>query len=567
MKWFSELKLATKLGASFAAVLLLSLILGVFSLHQLTLINEASTDIAQNWMPSVRAVLQMKSSLGRFRSQELQLVLSTTEEDKARFGKGMEEQLANLKKSKDEYARLISTAEERIAFDEFDKVLGDFVAGAAKVAEAVRQDREEDAQALSRGESSRQLNRMNALIDQMVQLNTEGGIAASKNADALHAKARQLIIGLLLASLAAGAAAAALMTRWLVNRLGGEPNYAVEIARRIASGDLSMEVRTRSGDKSSLLFAMKGMRDSLLKLIGEVRAGTETIASTSSQIAAASQDLSARTEGQASSLEETAASMEELTVTVRQNADNARQAHVLAASASEVALKGGQAMAEVVETMGFINDSSRKIVDIIGVIDDIAFQTNILSLNAAVEAARAGEQGRGFAVVATEVRHLAQRSAAAAREIKVLIGDSVDKVETGAKLVDHAGATMDEIVAGVRRVTDIMAEITTASHEQSAGIDQINQAVSQMDQVTQQNAAMVEEAAVAASTLQERAGTLARAVSVFRLEAAQREQVEEQAMEILPAEATTNAVAKVKRLPRPVLQRPALAVSRAPSVV
>ncbi|WP_411886834.1 methyl-accepting chemotaxis protein [Polaromonas sp. YR568] len=294
---------------------------------------------------------------------------------------------------------------------------------------------------------------------------------------------------------------------------------AVKVAQTVAGGDLASHIEVKSTDETGqLMQALKSMNESLAKVVGEVRQGTDTIATASSQIAAGNHDLSSRTEEQASSLEETAASMEELTSTVKQNADNARQANQLAVSASSVAVKGGSVVAEVVGTMDAINSSSRKIVDIIGVIDGIAFQTNILALNAAVEAARAGEQGRGFAVVAAEVRNLAQRSAAAAKEIKTLIGDSVDKVEEGSKQVAEAGRTMDEIVASVKRVTDIMAEITAASQEQTAGIEQVNQAITQMDQVTQQNAALVEEAAAAASSLQEQASELSQVVSVFRLE-------------------------------------------------
>lgn len=253
--------------------------------------------------------------------------------------------------------------------------------------------------------------------------------------------------------------------------------------------------------------------------VSEVRTGTDAMATASGQIASGNQDLSSRTEQQASSLEETASSMEELTSTVKQNADNARQANVLAVSASEVAVKGGAVVSQVVDTMSSINASSKKIVDIIGVIDGIAFQTNILALNAAVEAARAGEQGRGFAVVASEVRSLAQRSASAAKEIKTLIGDSVDKVNIGTSLVDQAGSTMNEIVESIKRVTDIMGEITAASQEQTSGIEQINQAIMQMDNVTQQNAALVEEAAAAAESLQDQAGNLTQVVSVFKLDA------------------------------------------------
>jgi methyl-accepting chemotaxis protein len=260
------------------------------------------------------------------------------------------------------------------------------------------------------------------------------------------------------------------------------------------------------------------MNASLVNIVGQVRTGTDTIATASRQIAAGNMDLSSRTEQQASSLEETASSMEELTSTVKQNADNARQANQLAVTASDVAVKGGSVVSEVIDTMASINEASKKIVDIISVIDGIAFQTNILALNAAVEAARAGEQGRGFAVVASEVRNLAQRSAAAAKEIKGLIGDSVEKVAVGSKLVEQAGATMEEVVASVRRVTDIMGEISAASQEQRAGIEQVNQAIVQMDQVTQQNAALVEEASAAAESMQEQAAGLSQAVSIFKLD-------------------------------------------------
>src|SRR6202162_3507736 len=311
------------------------------------------------------------------------------------------------------------------------------------------------------------------------------------------------------------------ITRNLLTQLGGEPAYATEIVGRIASGDLIVDVTVDSRNRTSLLYAMKTMRDSLVKIVTEVRSGTETIATSSSEIASGNHDLSSRTEQQASSLEETAASMEELTSTVKQNADNAKQANQMAVTASGVAVKGGEVVARVVDTMESINDSARKIVDIIGVIDGIAFQTNILALNAAVEAARAGEQGRGFAVVASEVRNLAQRSAAAAKEIKTLIGDSVEKVDAGSKLVTEAGATMDEIVDSVKRVTDIMSEIMAATQEQSAWIEQVNQAISQMDQVTQQNAALVEQAAAASESMQDQARNLAKAVSVFQLDGRQ----------------------------------------------
>jgi methyl-accepting chemotaxis protein len=299
----------------------------------------------------------------------------------------------------------------------------------------------------------------------------------------------------------------------------GPIRTAVGVAETVAAGDLSQHFDDSARDETgALLRALRHMSNSLTAIVTEVRSGTDTIATASSEISAGNLDLSGRTEQQASALEETAASMEELTTTVRNNADNARQANTLSIAASDVAVQGGAVVSQVIDTMGAINEASRKIVDIIAVIDGIAFQTNILALNAAVEAARAGEQGRGFAVVASEVRTLAQRSAAAAKEIKELIGASVSQVETGTRLVDRAGATMEEVVTSIRRVTDIMGEITTASQEQSGGIEQVNQAIGQMDEATQQNAALVEESAAAAASMQEQAAKLAEVVGVFKLE-------------------------------------------------
>ena len=329
-----------------------------------------------------------------------------------------------------------------------------------------------------------------------------------------------LIFGGLLTVLLAGLLAV-LITRGLMRKLGGEPDYAAEIAGKVASGDLTVDVAVRTGDDSSLLYAMKQMKDSLASIVFQVRTGTNAIATASTQIASGNQDLSSRTVQQASSLEETAASMEELTSTIKQNTGNALQADALAETASQVALKGGAVIGQVVGTMSEIHASANKIVDIISIIDSIAFQTNILALNAAVEAARAGEQGRGFAVVASEVRTLAQRSANAAKEIKLLIDDSVEKVDSGTTLVSEAGATMDEIVEGVQRVTAIMKEIAAASTEQASGIEQINQAIAQMDQVTQQNAALVEEAAAASDSMQDQAARLEQVVSLFKLDGRQ----------------------------------------------
>lgn len=336
----------------------------------------------------------------------------------------------------------------------------------------------------------------------------------------LQARASQLVATkyLLMAALLGlslvGAGIAYLIVRSITEPL----DEAVAHAKRVAAGDLTGHIMTNSNNETGqLLQALKAMNESLVRIVTEVRGGTETILAASSQIAAGNTDLSSRTEQQAGSLQETAASMEEITSTVKQNAENAMQANQLSLSASEVASKGGVMVSQVVETMGSINESSRKIVDIISVIDGIAFQTNILALNAAVEAARAGEQGRGFAVVAAEVRNLAQRSAAAAKEVKELIGASVEKVDAGAKLVNETGATMNEIVNSIKHVSDIIGEITAASREQRNGIELVNEAITQMDQATQQNASLVEEAAAAAESLRDQAQSLSTVVSVFKL--------------------------------------------------
>jgi methyl-accepting chemotaxis protein len=325
---------------------------------------------------------------------------------------------------------------------------------------------------------------------------------------------RQGLIGIVALALVLAAVVSIMTTRSITNPL----KQALDLAESVSRGDLTSELAVRSNDEvGKMMQALEKMNLSLRDIVTDVRYGTDAIATASSEIAAGNQELSQRTEQQSSSLQDTVASMEELTATVRQNADNARQANQLAVSASEVVVKGNAVVSQVVTTMASINDSSKKIVDIISVIDSIAFQTNILALNAAVEAARAGEQGRGFAVVASEVRSLAQRSASAAKEIKTLIGDSVEKVDTGTSLVNEAGATMDEILTSVKRVTDIMSEIMAATTEQSAGIEQVNQAVSQIDQVTQQNAALVEQATAAAAELQNQSAHLARSVALFKL--------------------------------------------------
>ena len=326
-----------------------------------------------------------------------------------------------------------------------------------------------------------------------------------------------LLVSGLFAVLIAGVAAV-----WLTRAVTRPINQAVDVARAVAGGDLTYPIVAEGDNETGLLLrALKDMQAALMQVVSRVRQGSESVATASAEIAQGNHDLSSRTESQASALEQTAASMEELAAQVKQNAEGARQANQLAMNASTVAAQGGAVVDQVVHTMRGINESSRRIADIIGVIDGIAFQTNILALNAAVEAARAGEQGRGFAVVASEVRSLAGRSADAAKEIKSLIGASVERVEQGTTLVDQAGATMTEVVSSIRRVTDIMAEISAASSEQSAGVAQVGEAVTQMDHTTQQNAALVEQMAAAASSLKSQASDLVQTVSAFKLHAAE----------------------------------------------
>jgi methyl-accepting chemotaxis protein len=357
-----------------------------------------------------------------------------------------------------------------------------------------------------------------AKIDQIVEFIQQQSTKMIAASTLSNAEAQKKAVTLIIATVVATLCVCGIIMVWLVRSITTPLNEAVGIARIVAAGDLSTEIQVRGTDEiGTLLSSLKEMHDNLAAIVSKVRAGTDAIADASSEIAQGNLDLSARTEEQASSLEETASAMEELTSTVKQNGDSAGEASKLAATASVVATRGGEAVANVISTMGSINDSSKKIVDIIGVIDGIAFQTNILALNAAVEAARAGEQGRGFAVVASEVRNLAQRSAAAAKEIKTLIGNSVEQVEAGSKLVGQAGTTMDEVVASVKRVNGIITDIASASSEQNVGLDQINEAIAQMDAVTQQNAALVEQAAAAAEAMKQQAESLKDAVSVFKI--------------------------------------------------
>ncbi len=514
MTLFLNLKLATKLLTSFAAVLLLSASVGLFALFQLDRVNQTATDLALQSIPATRTLQVLKYKMQRYRSLTMQHVLSATPSEAAVYEKNMLQEWDELLKQRSAYEQYAKTPEEKQLLAEIGTELQRYAAHTTQILQLSREQQADQATRLLRGDSLQTNLSISEKLDALDKINAANTQALNEAGDNIFAAARWWISALLIGAMLLGLGLALGVARVVARPL----EKAVKLAQQVAAGDLSSRIEVHSTDETGqLMQALQDMNTSLQQIVGQVRQGTDSIATASSQIASGNQDLSARTEEQASSLEQTAASMEELTSTVKQNAANAQQANQLASAASQVAVRGGAAVTQVVQTMSAINASSRKIVDIIGVIDSIAFQTNILALNAAVEAARAGDQGRGFAVVASEVRTLAQRSASAAKEIRQLIDDSVSKVEEGNGQVEQAGKTMDEIVHSVRRVTDIMSEITAASHEQTAGIEQINQAVTQMDQMTQQNAALVEEAAAATDALQGQASALSKVVSVFQL--------------------------------------------------
>ncbi|WP_432383569.1 methyl-accepting chemotaxis protein [Duganella sp. P38] len=559
------MKVGTKLISGFIFVAVVGAIVACIGIVSMGQLNKAADLMYQQDLLGVSYIKEANINLiyaGRSRTTFL---AATSAEERARI-KG---EVVKYLDAMDDY---LAKARPLFVTERGQQLLADYVAPAQEYRRAIAAaldaaDKEplvQRSEATSRAHlaARTQADDLDKRLDALTALKEERAAGTAQDTARLYRFSLTLMVVLVLGSLAAGLALGALITRALTRQLGGEPTEVAKVAGKIAGGDLTVDIDVRHNDSRSVLSAMKAMRDSLGGIVGQVRTGTDMIATASAQIASGTQDLSARTEQQAGALEETASSMEELTSTVRANADHARQANELARSASTVAQKGGAVVDEVIGTMGAINASSSKIADIIGVIDGIAFQTNILALNAAVEAARAGEQGRGFAVVASEVRTLAQRSATAAKEIKQLIDESVSKVGDGARQVDEAGLTMREIVASIQRVTDIMADIQAANSEQSTGIEQINQAIVQMDQVTQQNAALVEQSAAASEAMQEQARKLAELVSVFRV-AHGAGAVAAAAAAPAPKPAMARAVAKpaaktVPKLPRPAPRKTAV---------
>ena len=515
MQFLSQLRIGSRLAAGFGIVLLLSAIGTSYALYHS---NETATAtrammerplakerIVSDWYVLIYSAIARTQLIARSSDAELSNTFATVIADSAKRG-------AELLKSVE---GLLESDEERKIYQDAVAIRNKYQDAKNQVMNAKKAGDAAEGERLYREVFEPAAKAYQEKVNELLAQQRKAIDATAARINEANARSTRLMLTLGILMLAFGAWAA-----WVISRSITVPlNSALGIANTVAEGDLTthFDEQTARDEIGDLMKALRGMNDALRRVVSQVQTGTTAIATASSEIAEGNLDLSSRTEQQASSLEETASSMEELTSTVRQNADNANQANQLAQAASDVAARGGEIVGQVVETMGSIDASSRKIVDIIGTIDGIAFQTNILALNAAVEAARAGEQGRGFAVVASEVRNLAQRSAAAAKEIKELIDNSVMQVNAGTSLVQQAGTTMGEVVTSVRRVTDIMGEITSASREQSVGIDEVNQAIGQMDQVTQQNAALVEEAAAAAASMQEQAAQLAQVAASFKL--------------------------------------------------
>ena len=516
MTFLQKLTIRTRLLGAFLVSVLITLLVGLMGISAVSELSAATDDTYQNNLIPIKDVANANMQAIYMNRGLYDYVI---EEQKS----GMDKLKLRIDEHHQQYQQLFDkyrTTELKPAEKELiAKVDGDWVpylAAAEKVMKLSYSDQKKEAYAAMNEEAKKTFQLLDDHLSELVDLNAKISETTNKGLVARGASIRLYTIGAIVLAAALCMALGLLITASITRPL----QEGIVFSNAVAAGDLTASVDAQGRDEmSQLMRALLAMRDALVKVVSTVREGSESVASASSQIADGNSDLSARTEQQASALEETAASMEQLSSSVKQNADAARQANQLAASASSVAQKGGQVVGHVVETMKGINESSRKIADIISVIDGIAFQTNILALNAAVEAARAGDQGRGFAVVASEVRALAGRSAEAAKEIKGLINASVERVEQGTALVDEAGATMTEVVGSIKRVTDIMGEISSASAEQASGVSQVGEAVTEMDTATQQNAALVEEMAAAASSLRSQAGDLVDTVAVFKLEA------------------------------------------------
>ena len=515
----SNFKIATKIGVGFAIIVAMVIALGLVALSQLNAVGAGEEQLAVNNLPSVEMAGQIRSLVNTIRRLEARHILASD----LKAMDALEVEIAAAHKQLAEVeptaAKLFNSDFETRALTSFKGHRDEWFAEWEKIRPLSRKSadsQEAQEQAVKDFNTASQDKFILALKDvqDLNDFNKKESETVWDEGQKTLSRARVLVMVAVGVAVVLAVILAVVISGGIARPIG----EAVGIAAAIAKGDMTVTIHAQGSDETAqLLKALDSMRNGLVSVVSTVRLSSENVATASAEIAQGNQDLSARTESQASALEETAASMEELSSQVKHNADNARQANQLASGASTVAVRGGEVVGRVVDTMKDINDSSRKISEIISVIDGIAFQTNILALNAAVEAARAGEQGRGFAVVASEVRSLAGRSADAAKEIKSLINASVEKVEHGTALVDEAGTTMTEVVGSIRKVSDLVGEISSASNEQAAGVAQVGEAVSQMDQATQQNAALVEEMAAAASSLKSQAGELVQTVAVFKL--------------------------------------------------
>ncbi len=561
-----DIKLGTKLMGGFILVLFLAAIQSVLAVFGTNTLNTNTQKISDHLLPSALHTGFLGTQASRLRAAQFQHLLVPGEDDRRAIEKQMEGLREAVNTESQGYARIISPGEETTHFDKFQSEWKKYQAQQAEIVGLARQRRDEEAMDILKGPGLQTFDAMLAELRALSELSQDGSILARDTNAELQRNVMIGNLGALLLTIVLGL----LIARTLSRAISGGVEYAASLASKVAQGDLSSPINPNTRDEiGTLLQSLRDMQSSLAQVVSRVRQGSESVSTASAEIAQGNHDLSSRTESQASALEETAASMEELSSTVKQNADNARQANQLAQSASTVAVQGGEVVAQVVDTMKGINASARKIHDIISVIDGIAFQTNILALNAAVEAARAGEQGRGFAVVASEVRSLAGRSAEAAKEIKQLITDSVQRVEQGSAQVDQAGATMNEVVASIRRVTDIMGEISAASTEQSQGVAQVGEAITSMDQTTQQNAALVEQMAAAASSLKSQAQDLVQSVAVFKLAAGASNPPPVAAARpaALRAPAPQQPPSQARRLSAPAIPKPAATPAPAPAAV
>ncbi|KHT17346.1 methyl-accepting chemotaxis protein [Pectobacterium brasiliense] len=513
-----KMKLGTQVGSGFAIVIVIGLLVAIFGRMHLVGLGNTTDRLAKHHLANLIVLQELKDNLNVTIKATLRMLIATEQ-------KVLEDNQKLIEATSAKNTKLVTQLEENLRATEVRNILGELQQNRTEFATVGRQavalslsNRQAESIKLVKTQLEPIQTRLFNNLNNMIQLQKDYTTQTATNAiEESYYDGNSLLVLAVIASLF-GAGIAWLITRHIKKQLGGEPAYATQVTQEIAQGNLAMPVDLASGDNTSLLFAMNNMRKSLSSIVEQVRESSESIATGASQIAAGSTDLSQRTEEQAANLQQTAASTEEMSQTVRQNADTVRNAAQLAQAASNTAAKGGEAVGNIVITMKEITDSSHKIGDIISVIDGIAFQTNILALNAAVEAARAGEQGRGFAVVAGEVRSLAQRSATAAKEIKELIGHSVEKVEVGSRLVSDAGTTIEELVRQARHVADLINEIGVTTQEQESGVSQIHDAINQLDKVTQQNAALVEQSASAADSLSDQAAHLVELMKTFTVE-------------------------------------------------